>query len=141
VTDHLVDAIAGEDSKYDVIICNYANTDMVGHTGKMDAAVKAVETVDHCLGRVYDALRKVGGEMLVTADHGNVEQMMDRENHQPHTAHTNNLVPLIYVGRDAVLESNGSLSDVSPSLLTLMELKQPEEMTGRSLVQFAGTNE
>ncbi len=131
VTDHLVKAI--DSGKYDVIICNYANPDMVGHTGKFDAAVAAIEAVDACLRRVFDALQCAGGEMLITADHGNAEQMRGRETGQAHTAHTSNAVPLLYVGRPAELE-DGVLADVVPSLIYLMGLEQPGDMTGRSLV-------
>jgi 2,3-bisphosphoglycerate-independent phosphoglycerate mutase len=135
VTDALVGAIVGD--RYDAIVCNYANADMVGHTGKYDAAVRAVETLDHCLGRVVEALQRVGGEMLITADHGNVEQMVDEEAGQPHTAHTNNMVPLIYVGsRRATLRADGALCDLAPTLLQMMGLAQPQEMTGRSLINF-----
>ncbi len=133
LTDQLVDVISSE--KFDVIICNYANADMVGHTGIMDAAIKAVETIDHCLARIVDALHKVGGELLVTADHGNVERMNDHETGQPHTAHTSNLVPLVYVGRGATFaQAGGRLTDVIPTLLTIMNLPQPCEMTGHSLI-------
>ncbi|MES9969165.1 MAG: 2,3-bisphosphoglycerate-independent phosphoglycerate mutase [Candidatus Thiodiazotropha sp.] len=135
VTDHLVDAIGG--GKYDVIICNYANSDMVGHTGKYEAAKRAIETLDHCLGRVLKAIHLAGGEMLVTADHGNSEQMEDHENHQPHTAHTTNPVPLVYVGRkDAELMEGGALCDISPTLLKIMGLAQPDEMQGHALISF-----
>ena len=125
-----------EDGKYDTIICNYANSDMVGHTGKLDAAVQAIETLDHCLGRVLKAIHLARGELLVTADHGNSEQMEDYENHQPHTAHTTNQVPLIYVGRHAELEEGGALCDISPTLLRIMGLEQPAEMQGRPLIRF-----
>jgi len=136
VTDAMVGAILG--GRYDVIICNYANADMVGHTGNYAAAVQAIETIDHCMGRVIEALHTVGGEMLVTADHGNAEQMVDEEAGQPHTAHTNNLVPLIYVGsRRASLRADGALCDLAPTLLQMMGLAQPQEMTGRSLIGFA----
>ncbi|MCG8434357.1 MAG: PglZ domain-containing protein, partial [Gammaproteobacteria bacterium] len=134
VTDKLLAAI--KENSYDVIICNYANADMVGHTGKFDAAIKAVETLDVCMGRLVEALQEVGGELLLTADHGNVEQMYDSDTEQAHTAHTTNLVPLLYVGRDAVFQENGVLADVAPTLLTLLGLAQPEEMTGRSLVDL-----
>ncbi len=134
VTDRLVTAI--ESDQYDVIICNYANPDMVGHTGKLEAAICAIETVDRCLGRVVTALEHVGGEMLITADHGNAEQMIDRETRQAHTAHTQNRVPLIYVGRNALLRDGGSLCDVAPTLLQLMGLAPPSEMEGRSLVTW-----
>ncbi|MCG8037664.1 MAG: 2,3-bisphosphoglycerate-independent phosphoglycerate mutase [Candidatus Thiodiazotropha taylori] len=135
VTDHLVEAI--ESDKYDAIICNFANSDMVGHTGKFEAAKLAIETLDHCLGRVLKALHRVDGEMLVTADHGNAEQMEDHINHQPHTAHTTNPVPLIYIGRhNAQLLEGGALCDISPTLLKIMGLSQPDEMKGRSLIEF-----
>ncbi|MCU7905819.1 MAG: 2,3-bisphosphoglycerate-independent phosphoglycerate mutase [Candidatus Thiodiazotropha sp. (ex Epidulcina cf. delphinae)] len=135
VTDHLVEAIEGE--KHDVIVCNFANSDMVGHTGKLDAAKRAIETLDHCLGRVVQALHLADGEMLVTADHGNAEQMEDRINHQPHTAHTTNPVPLIYVGRkNGRLVEGGALCDISPTLLKIMGLAQPDEMQGNALIEF-----
>ena len=133
VTDALVDAIKG--GQYDAIICNYANSDMVGHTGNFEAAVAAIEALDHCLGRVVEALRQAGGEMLITADHGNAEQMEDVENEQPHTAHTRNPVPLIYVGRPARLKESGALCDIAPTLLTLMGLPVPTEMQGHNLLQ------
>jgi len=133
VTDKLVAAI--EEGNYDAIICNYANGDMVGHSGVYEAALQAIEVLDECIGRVTEAALKVGGEVLITADHGNAEQMLDTENDQPHTAHTTNLVPLIYVGEQAdVLAQNGALCDISPTLLQMMGLKQPVEMTGRSLL-------
>jgi 2,3-bisphosphoglycerate-independent phosphoglycerate mutase len=135
VTDHFVESI--ESGKHDLIICNYANTDMVGHTGNQDAVIIAVETVDECLKRVVGALLEAGGEALITADHGNAELLFDIETGQRHTAHTTNPVPLIYVGRSATLLENGALSDLSPTLLAMMGLEQPEEMTGRSLIEFA----
>ncbi|OOZ37170.1 2,3-bisphosphoglycerate-independent phosphoglycerate mutase [Solemya velesiana gill symbiont] len=134
VTDHLVEVIESE--KYDAIICNYANSDMVGHTGDYEAAVKAIETLDHCLGRVTSALHRVGGELLITADHGNAEQMQDPENDQVHTAHTQNPVPLIYMGRSAELLEDGALCDIAPTLLHMMNLKLPPEMKGHSLIRF-----
>jgi len=133
VTDHMVGAIVG--GKYDVIICNYANCDMVGHTGIIDAAILAVEAVDASLQRIVDALRTVGGRMLITADHGNIEQMVDKETGQPHTAHTTNPVPLVYVGGDRPLASDGSLSDLAPTMLAILGVEQPVEMTGRSLIK------
>ena len=133
VTDHMVEAIVG--GKYDVIICNYANCDMVGHTGIIDAAILAVEAVDASLQRIVDALRTVGGRMLITADHGNIEQMVDKETGQPHTAHTTNPVPLVYVGGDRPLDSDGSLSDLAPTMLAILGVEQPVEMTGRSLIK------
>ena len=134
VTDNLVAAITG--GKYDVIICNYANCDMVGHTGIMDAAILAVQAVDASLQRIVDALKSVDGQMLITADHGNIEQMQDKGTGQPHTAHTVNPVPLVYVGGNKSLESGGSLSDLAPSLLAMLGVEQPIEMTGRSLIKF-----
>lgn len=133
VTEELVTAIAN--GRYDVIICNYANADMVGHTGNFDAAVKSIETIDACLGQVIEALQKVGGEVLITADHGNAEQMRGEETGQAHTAHTSNPVPLVYVGRKATL-NDGTLADVVPSLIHLMGLTPPPQMSGRSLVEF-----
>ncbi len=134
LTDQLIEAI--ESGKYDVIICNYANPDMVGHTGKIDATVKAIEVLDKCLARVYDAIMAAGGEMLITADHGNAEKMSDQESGQAHTAHTINPVPLIYVGRPATLQDKGCLADIVPSMLTLMDIDQPIEMTGRNLIEL-----
>jgi len=134
LTDKLVAAIDSE--QYDVIICNYANPDMVGHTGNFDATVKAIEVVDSCLGRVTSALKKVGGEVLITADHGNAEKMRGDDTGQAHTAHTCNPMPLLYVGeREFQFTNNsGALSDVVPTMLTLMGLEQPYEMTGHSLL-------
>jgi 2,3-bisphosphoglycerate-independent phosphoglycerate mutase len=136
LTDQLVAAI--ESGRYDLIVCNYANGDMVGHTGNFEATVKAIEALDACVGRVVDAVRAAGGELLITADHGNAEQMQNASTGQAHTAHTSNLVPLIYVGRAAAMEANGTLSDVAPTMLELMGLDQPSEMTGRSLVKLQG---
>ncbi|WP_097458887.1 2,3-bisphosphoglycerate-independent phosphoglycerate mutase [Mangrovitalea sediminis] len=137
VTDKLVEAI--ESGRFDLIVCNYANGDMVGHTGNFDAAVKAAECIDQCLARVAAALEKVGGQCLITADHGNCEQMRDEQSGQAHTAHTTGPVPLVYVGPQAVsLEDGGRLSDVAPSLLSLMHIDQPHEMTGHSLVKLGG---
>lgn len=134
VTDHLLQAI--ESRRHDLIICNYANTDMVGHTGSEVAAKIAVEIIDVSLKRVVEALRKVGGEALITADHGNAELLFSEETGQPHTAHTTNPVPLIYIGREADMVNNGTLSDISPTLLAMMGVEQPIEMTGRSLIEF-----
>ncbi|MBF0176610.1 MAG: 2,3-bisphosphoglycerate-independent phosphoglycerate mutase [Magnetococcales bacterium] len=130
LTDAVLERMQG--GQFDLVVVNYANPDMVGHTGKFDAAVKAIETVDQCLGRLATAVLASGGEMLITADHGNADQMVD-ENNQPHTAHTNNPAPLIYLGRKATL-SNGALCDVAPTLLRLMGLPQPAAMTGHPLV-------
>lgn len=135
ITDKLVEAIASE--KYDLIVCNYANGDMVGHTGNFAAAVQAVEAVDQCLGRVIEALRQAGGECVITADHGNVEQMHDPQTGQAHTAHTCEWVPCIYVNqRDArVGMLEGGLADIAPTLLDIMALEKPAEMTGHSLLR------
>ena len=134
VTDKLVDAI--HSGKYDAIICNYANGDMVGHTGDFEASVKAVEAVDQCLGRIVAAIEATNGELLITADHGNVEQMIDPKTNQPLTSHTNGPVPLVYVG-DSRLRflSKGSLADIAPTMLTLMGIPVPEEMTGKVLLE------
>jgi len=132
VTDKLVAAIAS--GKYDAIVCNYANGDMVGHTGNLDAATRAIETLDACIGQVVTALRDAGGELLITADHGNAEKMADESTGQAHTAHTLSLVPCLYVGRAATMAAGGSLQDVAPTLLTMLGLPQPVEMTGHSLL-------
>lgn len=138
VTDRLVAAI--NSGKFDFILVNYANTDMVGHTGDLDAATRAVEAVDTCLGRVADAVVKQGGALLITADHGNAEMMMDPATGQPHTAHTTNPVPAILVngggaGRNAPISlHNGKLADVAPTLLELMGIEPPKDMTGHSLI-------
>ena len=134
VTDNLVAAI--ESGNYDVIICNYANPDMVGHTGIFDAAVQAIEALDGCLGRITEALDNIGGEMLVTADHGNAELMLNTETGQAYTAHTTNPVPLIYVGRPAQMLEHGALSDIAPTMLYLMNMALPPEMTGTPLVEL-----
>jgi 2,3-bisphosphoglycerate-independent phosphoglycerate mutase len=134
VTDKLVAAIGS--GRYDAIVCNYANGDMVGHTGNFDAARRAIEALDTCIGRVVDAARACGGEVVVTADHGNAEMMHDGTTGQAHTAHTLNVVPFVYVGRPAQLVTGGALQDVAPTLLALMGLPQPPEMTGHSLVRF-----
>ncbi len=135
VTDRIVEAI--EQQRYDVIIVNYANGDMVGHTGVFEAAVKAVECLDKCMGRIVEALDKVGGEALITADHGNVEQMEDAMTGQAHTAHTCEPVPFIYYGkRKLKVREGGVLADVAPTMLTLLGLPVPTEMTGRSIVEL-----
>src|SRR5581483_6980643 len=112
------------------------NPDMVGHTGDFNAAVRAMKTIDECLGRVVDAARSVGGEVVITADHGNAEKMRDASTGQAHTAHTLSLVPFVYVGRPAHMKESGALQDVAPSLLAIMGLPQPKEMTGHSLVSL-----
>jgi 2,3-bisphosphoglycerate-independent phosphoglycerate mutase len=134
LTDKAVAAIGS--GKYDLIVLNYANPDMVGHTGSLPAAIKAVETVDAGLGRITEAIEKAGGVLLVTADHGNCELMRDPQTGGPHTAHTTNPVPLLLSGaRNRALAADGRLADVAPTLLELMELPQPQEMTGRSLLR------
>lgn len=137
ITEKLLEAIQSQ--KYDIIICNYANSDMVGHTGVYDMAVKAVEAVDSCIGKVVSALQAVGGEVVITADHGNAEKMIDLETGQPFTAHTTNLVPFIYMGRPATItkEAGGKLIDVAPTLLYLMGIEKPKEMTGESMVALS----
>ena len=132
VSDRLVQAIA---EGYDLIVVNYANPDMVGHTGDLDAAVAACEAVDAGLGRALEALEKAGGAMIVTADHGNCETMIDPDTGGPHTAHTTNPVPVVVFGApDGASLRDGRLADLAPTLLALMGLEQPEEMTGESLL-------
>jgi 2,3-bisphosphoglycerate-independent phosphoglycerate mutase len=137
LTRRLVDEIRS--GRHDVIVCNVANPDMVGHTGKMEAALKAVQAVDSCLSAVTAAIDEVGGEMLITADHGNIEQMVDPESGQSHTAHTTNKVPLLFHGRPAVFATSGSLRDIAPTMLALLNLEQPAEMTGRPLLDLKGS--
>ncbi|MEZ5446208.1 MAG: 2,3-bisphosphoglycerate-independent phosphoglycerate mutase [Gammaproteobacteria bacterium] len=136
VTDELIKAI--ESRRYGAIICNFANADMVGHTGVFEAAVKAVETLDQCLGRIEPAARAAGMEILITADHGNAEKMRAVSTKkvvgQTHTAHTSNPVPLVYIGREATMANEGTLSDIAPTMLSIMGLAIPAEMTGRPLV-------
>ncbi len=138
ITEKLVQAILEE--RFDVIICNFANADMVGHTGHLDAAISAVETLDNCLEEVSSALKKVGGELLITADHGNVEQMFDPSTNQPHTAHTSELVPLVYMGREAtVINKEGILADIAPTMLAIMGIDCPPEMTGQPIFKTKGS--
>lgn len=134
VCDKLVEAI--QSGKYDVIIVNFANPDMVGHTGIEAAAIKAIETVDACVGRTVEAIREADGMLFICADHGNAEQLLDYETGEPFTAHTTNPVPFILVNADPAyqLREGGCLADIAPTLIQLMGLKQPEEMTGRSLL-------
>ena len=134
VCDKLVEAI--ESGKYDVIIINFANPDMVGHTGVEAAAIKAIETVDACVGRTVDAIKKADGVMFICADHGNAEQLVDYETGEPFTAHTTNPVPFILVNADPAykLREGGCLADIAPTLIELMGMEQPEEMTGKSLL-------
>jgi 2,3-bisphosphoglycerate-independent phosphoglycerate mutase len=132
VTDHLVEAIH---KRYDLIVVNYANPDMVGHTGSIPAAIAACEAVDRALTRVVAALEEEGGAMIVTADHGNCETMVDPETGGPHTSHTTNPVPVILVGGPPGARMHeGRLADLAPSLLDLMQLAPPPEMTGKSLI-------
>jgi 2,3-bisphosphoglycerate-independent phosphoglycerate mutase len=135
LTEKLIAEI--QNKKYDLIICNFANPDMVGHSGNLPATIKAIETIDACLEKIIPALQAVGGEALITADHGNAELMFDKTTQQPHTAHTYSLVPLLYVGRKAiVVKKNGVLSDISPTILHLMGLKKPNEMTGEPIFKI-----
>ena len=135
VTDRLLGAI--KSGKFDTIVVNFANTDMVGHSGMMGPAVKAVEAVDTCLGRLADAVIEAGGTLLVTADHGNIEQMVDPETGEPHTAHTTNPVPIVLInpppGVDGI--GHGKLADIAPTLLQLLQIEQPRAMTGHSLLR------
>ncbi|MCK4552519.1 MAG: 2,3-bisphosphoglycerate-independent phosphoglycerate mutase [Tenericutes bacterium] len=119
---------------HDVVILNFANGDMVGHTGVIPAAIKAVETVDECVGKVVDKIVELGGTALITADHGNVEKMITEDN-KPFTAHTTNLVPFIVVDKSVTLRTNGNLGDIAPTMLKLLKLEQPKEMTGESLIE------
>jgi 2,3-bisphosphoglycerate-independent phosphoglycerate mutase len=132
LTDKAVEAI--DSKKYDLIVLNFANPDMVGHTGILSAAIKAVETVDAGLGRIAEAVKRQGGALLVTADHGNCELMKDPETGGPHTAHTTNPVPVVLTGGGATAIHDGRLADLAPTLLALMGLPQPKEMTGQSLI-------
>ncbi len=133
VTEKFVEAI---EAGYDLIVTNYANPDMVGHTGDLAAAVSACEAVDQSLARVVEALERAGGAMVLTADHGNCETMVDPDTGAPHTAHTTNLVPIAVVGGpEGITLADGRLSDLAPTLLELMGLPQPPEMTGKSLIR------
>ncbi len=134
VAEKLIEAINSD--KYDIIMSNFANGDMVGHTGNYEASVKAVESLDKYVGEVVEAMIAKGGEVLIVADHGNCEEMFDYNCNQPHTQHTTNLVPCIYIGRDASIAENGALEDVAPTLLQIMDLPQPKDMTGTSLITF-----
>ena len=134
ITTDLVKAI--HEQSHDTIICNFANPDMVGHTGNFAATVKACETIDNCLNKIVTALKEVNGELLITADHGNAEKMYNSDTGQIHTAHTSNVVPVIYFGRPAQIREHGLLYDIAPTLLYLLGLEKPAEMTGQSLVAF-----
>lgn len=133
VTQKVVEAIASK--KYDCIILNFANPDMVGHTGNLEAAIKAIETIDGCVAKVVEAVEAQNGVLLITADHGNAEQMIDYKTGEPHTAHTTNPVPLILVGMENAKLKEGRLADLAPTMLELMGLEKPEEMTGGSLIE------
>ena len=132
VTEKVLEAINSK--KYDCIILNYANPDMVGHTGSLEAAIKAIETVDECVGRVVEAAQNTQGVLLITADHGNAEQMVDYKTGEPHTAHTTNPVPLILVGMENAKLKEGKLADLAPTMLEIMGLEKPQEMTGESII-------
>jgi 2,3-bisphosphoglycerate-independent phosphoglycerate mutase len=132
LTEKAVAAIRS--GKYDLVVLNFANPDMVGHTGSLEAAIRAVETVDTGLGRIAEAVAAMGGALLVTADHGNCEQMRDPETGGPHTAHTTNVVPVLLTGVVGAKLRDGRLADIAPTLLQLMGLPQPKEMTGQSLL-------
>ena len=134
VTEKVLEAIDSE--KYNCIILNFANPDMVGHTGNLEAAIKAVETVDECAGRIVNAIKSKKGNLIITADHGNAEQMIDLKTGEPHTAHTTNLVPLILITeREGIKLKQGKLADLAPTILELMNIEKPEEMTGESLIE------
>ncbi len=135
LTEKLTQAIASK--QFDVIICNIANPDMVGHTGSLSAAIQAAEAVDTALGKVRAVVLDAGGELLVTADHGNVEMMRDPITGEPHTSHTVGPVYFVYVGRKASLRSGGALRDIAPTILHLLDIPSPSEMTGQSLVEFS----
>ena len=135
VSEKLIESINSK--KYDVIICNFANGDMVGHTGNMEAAKKAVEAMDKCIGDIISATKNISGSLIITADHGNAELMLDVENNQAHTQHTTNLVPFIVMDEKvSKISDNGSLSDIAPTILAMMDLEAPREMTGKNLVTF-----
>ena len=125
-----------KEDKYDCIILNYANTDMVGHTGSLPAAIKAVQAIDECVGKVVKLVEQKHGNLIITADHGDAEQMIDYKTGEPHTAHTTNPVPLILVtdSKSLKLKKDGKLADLAPTMLDLMNLEKPEEMTGTSLL-------
>ena len=133
VTRNVVDAIKSR--KYDAIILNYANPDMVGHTGSLEATIKALEVLDNCIGEVVKEIENQNGYLIITADHGNAEQMIDYKTGEPHTAHTTNDVPLVLIGKENIKLKTGRLCDLVPTMLELMEIEQPEEMTGVSLIE------
>ena len=134
IADAVIKAV--EDTAFDLVVVNFANADMVGHSGKLEPTIKACETVDAQLGRIYQTLKQKGGAMLITADHGNAEMMVDPVTGGPHTAHTTNPVPFILVSEDAnkyTLQGDGSLRDLSPTILGILGLDQPKQMTGGDL--------
>ena len=131
VTDALEKALDEKD--YDVVILNFANCDMVGHTTVIDATVKAVEVVDECVGKIYEAVKKVNGTLLITADHGNADKMLD-ENGKAFSAHSTNPVPFIITNKNCELREGGNLGDITPTMLELLGVEQPQEMTGKSLI-------
>ena len=133
VTEKVVEAIKSE--KYDTIILNYANPDMVGHTGNVEASIKALEALDTCVKQVVDAVKEVNGALLITADHGNSEQMIDYVTGEPYTAHTTNPVPLVVIGMGNKKVKEGKLADLAPTMLEIMGLEKPEDMTGESLLE------
>ena len=132
ITDKVLTAINEE--KYDAIVLNFANSDMVGHTGNLEAATSAIEDLDECIGKIVDAIKKHDGTLLITADHGNSEQMIDYKTGEPFTQHTTNLVPLILVNKEGVKLKDGRLCDITPTMLDIMGLDKPAEMTGESLL-------
>lgn len=133
MTDTVVEKI--QEGIYDVIILNFANPDMVGHTGVFEATVKAVETVDKCIGKVVEAIKELKGTLLITADHGNAEQIADYDTGEPYTAHTCNPVPLILIGRKPYKLKCGNLADIAPTMLHILNIQKPVEMTGNSLLE------
>lgn len=136
ITDHLLQAI--KEKKYDVIICNFANPDMLGHTGNLSATLQGIHCIDDCIGKITACLQEYGGEAIITADHGNAECMFDEKTQQAHTAHTNEPVPFIYIGRPAKINAvkHASLADIAPTLLTLLNISKPKEMTGQNLLDL-----
>ena len=134
VTDKVLEAINSE--KYNCIILNFANPDMVGHTGNLEAAIKAIEAVDECVGKIVSAINAKKGNLIITADHGNAEQMIDLKTGEPHTAHTTNLVPLILISeKEGIKLKQGKLADLAPTMLNIIGLEKPDEMTGENLIE------
>ena len=135
ITDKIIESI--ESREFDLIIANYANGDMVGHTGKLEPTIKAIEVLDECLGKLELSLTEDSDQMLITSDHGNAEQMRDPKSKEEHTAHTNNLVPLVCVSKQSLttINKNGALSDIAPTILNLMDIDIPKEMTGQPLFE------